>query len=600
MDSKPLTPQDIFINIVRYEVPAFQRRYIWTQENQWEPLWEDLRDQAETVLESGQANRHFMGAVVLQQRPNPTSSIGTRIVVDGQQRLTTLQLLMDAVQEVFVQQGYEQPAARLEPLVLNPQAYLGGNNPDLAFKVWPTINDQAAFRQAMRNDLQSEEYRNSRIISAHDYFKTMAEQWLQKYPVGEGQRDKAADALDRAVREFFELVVIDLNQADDPHIIFETLNARGTPLLPSDMIKNQILYQAGINSDDAEEPLPKEAEQLWRFNEDWWGQEIGSGRQRRPRIDIFLNNWLTLRNQRETKAHDEFSVFSEYVDRKGQEGTSIQSIAADIGRLGDIYRDIDQLRMPEIEPFLYRRQVMGIGVVIPVLLWLLSSEVPKSQLSKSITALESYMVRRMACGLSARAYGTLFAGLLAELQESGPENAGDVSVRYLAQQTAGANLWPDDQSLLDTFVTAPLYWSLTRGRLNLILQGIEGGMRTALSETQSVQRNLHIEHIMPQGWHLHWPLPSECEDEERTSEARDRFIHSIGNLTLVNQRLNSALSNAPWEEKQKTLSDHSVLFLNKALLNDAPHIWDETAIAERARQLHRAAVKVWPHANAMR
>ena len=138
MDSKPLTPQDIFINIVR-EVPAFQRRYIWTQEDQWEPLWEDLRDQAETILENGQANRHFMGAVVLQQRPNPTSSIGTRIVVDGQQRLTTLQLLMDAVQEVFVHQGYEQPAARLEPLVLNPQAYLSGNNPDFAFKVWPTI-----------------------------------------------------------------------------------------------------------------------------------------------------------------------------------------------------------------------------------------------------------------------------------------------------------------------------------------------------------------------------------------------------------------------------------------------------------------------------
>ena len=264
-----------------------------------------------------------------------------------------------------MQQGYEQPAARLEPLVLNPQAYLSGSNPDLAFKVWPTINDQAAFRQAMRNDLQSDEYRNSRIISAHDYFKTMAEQWLQKYPAEECKRDNAANALDRAVREFFELVVIDLNQSDDPHIIFETLNARGTPLLPSDMIKNQILYQAGINSDDAEEPLPKEAEQLWRFNEDWWGQEIGSGRQRRPRIDIFLNNWLTLRNQKETKAHDEFSVFSEYVYRKGQEGTSIQSVAADIGRLGDIYRDIDQLRLPEIEPFLYRRQVMGIGVVIP-------------------------------------------------------------------------------------------------------------------------------------------------------------------------------------------------------------------------------------------
>lgn len=599
MDTGILTPQGIFIKIVRYEVPAFQRRYIWTKEEQWEPLWDDVIDQAEEIFDNGHANRHFMGAIVLQQRLNPTSGIETRIVVDGQQRLTTLQLLIDAVQEVCEQRGHKQSAARLEPLVRNLEAFWGGN-PDVAFKVWPTINDQVAFRQAMRNDLPSDEYKNSRIVAAHDYFKNKTEQWLALFPEEENRRERAAESLDQAVRECFELVVIDLGSSDDPHIIFETLNARGTPLLPSDMIKNQILYRAGISSDEGDEQLPEEAERLWGFSEDWWGQEIGRGNQRRPRIDVYLNNWLTLRNQSDTKAHNEFVVFSEYAEKASKEGSSIQSVAADIGRLGDIYRDIDQLRLPDIEPFLYRRRVMDIGVVIPVLLWLLSSDVPGPQLSKSVTALESYLVRRMACGMTGRPYNQLFIGLLQELESSGPTVAGEAIVRYLVEQTAYNLQWPNDQTLLDTFVNAPLYWSLTQGRLNLILQGIEGELRrTSMAETQTVPRNLHIEHIMPQGWHRHWPLPADEVDEEGATATRDRLIHSIGNLTLVHQRLNSALSNAPWEEKRETLGHHSTLFLNKALLENAPPVWDETAIADRARQLHRAAVKVWPHANAI-
>lgn len=595
METTIRTPAVIFDRTVRYEVPAFQRRYIWTKDEQWEPLWDDVSDLAETIIEDGQASPHFMGAVVLQQRPNPTGSIETRIVVDGQQRLTTLQLLIDAVQEICEQLGHNQSATQLLDLVKNREAYWDGN-PDAAFKVWPTINDQAAFRQAMRNDLPSDEYKNSRIVAAHNFFKAQTEQWLQKYLEEDNQREKAVAALARAMRQCLELVVIDLGNSDDPHIIFETLNARGTPLLPSDMIKNQILHKAGIGSDDGDEQLTEEVERLWRFSEDWWAQEIGRGHQRRPRIDVYLNNWLTLRNQSVTKAHNEFQVFSDYVEKTG---TDIKLIAADIGRLGEIYRDVDQRRLADIEPFLYRRQVMGIGVDTPVLLWLLSSEVPSSQLSKSVTALESYLVRRMACGMSARSYGQLFIGLVEELENSGSSDAGDAIVSYLASQTASANLWPDDQTLLDTFATAPLYWSLTAGRLNLIFQGIEGELRTPMAATQQVPRNLHIEHIMPQSWHQHWPLPADTEDIDGASARRDRLIHSIGNLTLVNQRLNSALSNAPWEQKQGTLAQHAVLFLNKGFLQNAPSKWNETAIMERAKQLHQAAIRVWPHASAI-
>ena len=596
MQTSILTPQNIFFQIVRYEIPVFQRPYIWTQEQQWEPLWEDVSDMAESVIESGQSSAHFMGAIVLQQLPNPTNSIQARIVVDGQQRLTTLQLLIDAIQEVCEQREHRGPAERLAPLVYTQEAFWGGD-PDLAFKVWPTIYDRPAFRHAMQNDLPSDEYKTSRIVAAHNYFKNKTEQWLDVFPEEEGQQEKAATALERAVSNHLELVVIDLGLADDPHVIFETLNARGTPLLPSDMIKNQILHMAGVGSEYDEGDQSEEAEHLWSFSDDWWRREIGRGHQRRPRIDVYLNNWLTLRNSSETKAHNEFVAFGKYVEDSNESGTTIREIAEDIGRLGDIYRDIDQSRVDLIEPFLYRRRVMSIGAVIPTLLWLLSLEVPTSQLLRSITALESYMIRRMACGMSARSYGQLFVGLTNELESAGPQFAGDTVIRYLAQQTAYANIWPDDQTLLDTFLTKPMYGSLAQGRLNLILQGIEGELRTAMSETQAVPRNLHIEHVMPQGWMAYWDLLDEVTDREMAVARRNRMIHTMGNLTLVSQRLNTALSNAPWDEKRVTLDRHAVLHLNKDLTLNAPSEWSESAIAERGKRLYEAAIKAWPHAD---
>ena len=600
MQTTILTPQAIFFNVVRYDIPAFQRPYIWTQDQQWEPLWEDVSNLAEEIIETGQTAPHFMGAIVLQQRLHPSSrSIGTRIVVDGQQRLTTLQLLIDAVQEVCEQKGHRVPAFRLSRLVRTDKEYWD-DDPDFEFKVWPTAYDRAAFRHAMHNDLSSDKHANSRIVMAHNFFKNKTESWLDEYPYEDGQRDIAAAALENAVSNSLELVIIDLGTADDPHVIFETLNARGTPLLPSDMIKNQILHKADVSFEyNEDEDLPEEAKKLWSFGDIWWRQEVGRGYQRRPRVDVFLNNWLTLRNRSETKPHDEFAAFSKYVDDCEKEGIAIQKIAEDIGRLGTIYRDVDEQKLDHIKLFLHRRGVIGIGADTPVLLWLLSTEVPTSQFQKSIKALESYLMRRMACGMGARSYGQLFVGLINDLESAGVDHAGDVVVSFLSQQTAIANLWPDDQTLLDTFLTKPLYGSLAQARINLLLRGIESELRSTLSETQEVGGRLHIEHVMPQGWIAHWPISADAIDRDIAVSRRNRAIHTIGNLTLVSQPLNSTLSNAPWNQKRETLDQHSVLYLNKDLTQNAQLVWDESEIVKRGQRLYDAAVRVWPHSEAI-
>ena len=587
MKADTLRPRALFQKPVRYEIPAFQRPYVWNQETQWEPLWEDVRDAAEDYLEKRTSKPHFMGAVVLQQLPTTAAEIETRIVVDGQQRLTTIQLLLDAVQEAFAHRGHEIPARRLSGLVLNDDVFWGGD-PDRAFKIWPTIADQHAFRHAMHNELPSAEHDSSLVVQAHDFFKDQVGLRLDEFP----DRNGRSEALEQAVSDLLELVVIDIEPSDDPNVIFETLNARGTPLLQSDLIKNFILHKAGVGI----HPDSDAAGRLWRFDDHWWREDVRQGRLLRPRIDVFLNYWMVTRKREHVSADKVFPAFTSHAEGTG---APVAEIAADIGMVAEVYRglegDVDVYR--EFAIFLHRQRVMQVGVLTPVLLWMFSSDVPRPQIARGLRALESYLVRRMVCRMTAKDYNQVFIGLLEQLEQRGVESAGDAVVDYLAAQDAYAREWPDDRSFEEHFVSAPLYRLLTRGRLRLVLEAIERELRTDKAESSSVQPDLTMEHVMPQQWRENWPLPNDVSDKTEAGLKRDSIIHSLGNLTLVNQRLNSSLSNAPWNEKRCTLNDHSVLFLNKALLTGAPTVWDEEAIAARADGLYRTAIKVWPHAD---
>ena len=599
MQTNMRVPRKLFIGPIRYEIPAFQRRYVWEREDQWEPLWDDVEKLAQSIVDGDRPETHFMGAIVLQQKRSATATMERRIVVDGQQRLTTLQLLTDAIQEVLEKREHSDPAERLADLVENPAVYRRGD-PNLAFKVWPTLVDRAAFASAMSNDISAKDHAQSLIVRAHEYFKSQAGQWLDRFPEEGGQRNKAARALEEAVSANLEIVVIDLEGQDDPHVIFETLNARGTPLLQSDMVKNKILHDANVglgNEASAEES------NIWPFAQDkWWNEAVGRGMQQRQRIDQFLNHWLTLRNQSETKQYDEFRIFERYADGKAGKDADddarqavANSLAKDLVEIGRIYQQVDKAERTDIARFLERLKVVNVGQVTPLLLWLLSTGVPSKTLTNCVKALESFLVRRAICGYSARSYGDLFVGLLRKLAQGPADNADRILVSYLGEQTAQGTLWPDDKELRDKFVSAPLYQHLTRGRLAMVLTGIEEELRTNKTESQTVQGKLHIEHIMPQAWHSNWPLPDDVSGDAESVAERDRALHTIGNLTLVNHRLNAALSNASWDSKKRTLDQHSVLFLNKRLVDKGPDVWDESAIKKRAQWLHKRAVKIWPH-----
>ncbi len=543
VDVNVLSPAELFSNSVRYQIPQFQRRYIWDEEKHWNPLWADVKRTAELCLADTDliAPPHFLGAVVLQHQPSSTGQIETRLVVDGQQRLTTLQLLLDAAQKVLESRGIQNPE-ELTNLIRNQEAP-GNSDPNHIFKVWPTVIDHGAFREVLTADGSS--HTDSPIARAHQFFVRRIEDWLDQDPDNLLPR---ARALAESLSHLLHMVVIDLNANDNPHVIFESLNARGEALLESDLIKNMVMYEAeraGIVEGT------RNADWLWDFNDRWWVTEIGRGRTKQPRIDIFLNHWLIMRTGNDVTTDEVFSTFRRYYTDEAKQ--PIHLMAMDIKKIGDTYRFLETDQVPDvygiirnIKNFLYRRRVMQAGVLTPVLLWLFSAQVPTAQLEKSLFAIESHLIRRMICLRSTTGHNRLFISLVRLLKDSNPECAGDTVVQYLGNQDSNVGWWPTDDELRGAFVNNPLYNTLTQGRLRIILEGIEQGLRTKFTECKSPPKNLTIEHVMPQAWRDNYPLSSVSDPEER-----DRIIHTLGNLTLVTRPLNSTMSNAPWIGKKK-------------------------------------------------
>lgn len=610
MEVNLLSLEDMFDRTIRYVVPPFQRRYVWTKEEQWQLLWDDLQRTAEARLSSLAAtvssppvrdaaeDSHFLGAVVIQHKSTAVSEIRMREVIDGQQRLVTLQLLLGAMREVL--RGFNHPGAeRLGKLVENSDPAVH-DDPNHVFKVWPTSGDVADFSAAMRNDPASRRSEEARIGDAWKFFLDQTITWIGDV---DSSRDIRIAALEDVVNKRLKMVVIELDEGENPHVIFETLNARGTPLLDWDLTKNYLMNKAsaaGLNADALRN------EHFDDFDDDWWSEEVRQATKRRTRVDAFLNHWLMMRTAESVEAKDVFSKLREWVE-EGNDSVSV--VAADLGYAAELFREIEETESSGTVngDFLYRWRTMQVRAITPLLLRLFCVSVPHPAFERSIRALESYLVRRMICGMTTRGYHDLMFPILEEIKSSDEQQdqtghkteIDEIIIRHLVDLKGERYLWPSDDRLLTAFLHDPLYERLPRGRLRMVLEGIEGELRTNKADSAPPRGKLTIEHVMPKLWRDHWgDVKAKLGDEDEDPvERRERVVHTIGNLTLVHRKLNAAMSNAGLDEKREALDEHSTLFLNKDLLRYSRRGWDEELIAKRARRLWQAAVQVWPQAD---
>jgi hypothetical protein len=598
MQANTHTPAVIFGSHVRYVVPLFQRPYVWTEDEQWGPLWEDVRTLAERVLEapigygSAPVAPHFLGAIVLDQQPNPAGFIQVRHVVDGQQRLTTLQLLLDAAQEVTEKHGNDLDAQTLKVLVLNqPQVT---QHPDEVFKVWPTDRDQAAFRAAMDNaSVVPPALATSRIAQAHAYFVREITEWAE--PTGDPEKCAARlKALAQALHGHLKLVVIDLEAGDNAQVIFETLNHRGAPLLAADLVKNLVFQMAQAQQLEVQALY----DAYWApLDTDYWRELTAQGRLYRPRIDVFLNYWLTMKLLREVPTD---RIFTDFRDHLLPHAPSLDELLAELARDAAVYTSLDALPSGSTPARFHYRviQALDTRTVTPVLLWLLrwsDNELPVAQRDHALDVVESWVVRRTLARLTSKNINQAMLELLKALGEAGPQSAGDTAEHFLATQTADSRLWPDDDLVRSSLLTAPAYSAFLRARLRMFLEALEDDLRSDYGEGQSAPRGMTVEHILPQSWVGTWPLPGR--DQAEAAE-RDRLVHRLGNLTLVSGKLNPALSNRPWVKdgepgKRDYLLEHSNLKLNAAVVAAHPLVWTESDIRARTEQLTERLLTFW-------
>jgi hypothetical protein len=148
MDANAVSVLDIFEKKHRLEIPLFQRQYVWNEEHQWAPLWEDIARKTTEYLQGRKDGPvHFLGAMVVDQKQTPTTSVEKRQVIDGQQRLTTLQIFLAALRDFCRTQGCEEIACELDTLTTNRIRSL--DTPTERYKVWPTQRDRDQFCDVM-------------------------------------------------------------------------------------------------------------------------------------------------------------------------------------------------------------------------------------------------------------------------------------------------------------------------------------------------------------------------------------------------------------------------------------------------------------------
>lgn len=608
---------ELFERQRRYEVPLFQRQYVWNKDDNWEPLWEDI---ARKARDRHGRRPHFLGAVVFNYLKPGTKGVPAAEVIDGQQRLTTFQIFLAAFRDIAVGTGDAGLIRELNRLTVNDFVT---DDPTEKFKVWPTRADQPVFQAVMGSSSREELEKRfpvrkqgkktlprENLVEAYFFFSDAIREWM-----GDTDDDLPHDprerlvALWRAVQSGLQVVTIDLKEGeDDPQIIFETLNARGVPLLPSDLLRNFLLHRGrGQGGHDIGKLYDKYwrtydeevAENADRKDDFFWKRDWRQGRMVRPRLDVFFFHYLQMRAAREVNITHLFQEFRDWWEE--EEDRDVSSGLEDIEKHAAAFRDF---LVPPVDTrlgmFARRLRIMETGTVYPLLLHLLvdaRDTVSDDDLAGIIVDIESYLVRRMVCRLTTKNYNRFFLSMLTRVKGL-PAITRSAVRDLLASSEEEASRWPSDKEFEAAWIRNPVYSWLKQDRVRMVLSAIDMQLMTKKQERLHIVDDLSIEHVLPVDWSA-WPPPTAvvaAEGEESSEDRRNRLKHSFGNLTLLTQSLNSSVSNGPYLGKRDQITAQSNLRLN-AYFQKVEN-WDESGIIARGGVLFETAKEIWPRAEA--
>ena len=513
----------LFGQRLQYRIPLFQRHYVWDKEDQWKPLWNDLKENAHRGLSQTQNQKfsHFTGAIVIQQLRTAPGNVPKYEIIDGQQRLTTFQIILCVIRDICKSDGHNDVADEAHLYIRNQGMLL---NEDEEYKLIPTMIDRDSFISLV-NEHQEES--KGRIRSAYDYFKTEITNHVKS------DRQKALSLL-RSLLNDFGFVQILIDDGDEPAKIFESLNARGKSLLEFDLLRNHLFLRAHEDRDNS-------YKKYWEHFEDpYWDPEEKKGAS----CEHFLQHFLMTKLGTED-VKPEFNTYQRRYCRKlEREGTyEIEYEFSELKRYSKIYAEMtDCDDCSEIGRRMKFYQTFKLTTLHPFILFIICEVgLVGDSLNRVFDILESYTLRRMLCCGGKRAlkrFNIFFSQLISDLKDDFtlerfidrlssecsdthryPTN-DEINPALHTRHDAHSTLFPDDTTIVfpnNLTVQAALHglWVNTAGPIKqslirYILYRIELMKREEDQFTESLvfkDRFTTLEHVLPQAWMDKWKLP---------------------------------------------------------------------------------------------
>lgn len=646
----------------QYLIPVFQRGYVWTLEKQVAPLWADIEDRATAWLDRQEVLRdkpttqlaplrkHFLGSVVLTPIINVFGRVTSYEVIDGQQRTTTLHILLLAFRHAASKLGNVQISTMLNTLIKNDGAFSVTSD---SHKVWPTkagreeisFLDHAADIDAINSAYPAftgkQRHERPLMVQAYLYLYHSILAFLANASMDDPKSDESentlsdalihsirkdnipkialdlselsaerAQALYMALENAVQIMTLTLEGEDDPQVIFETLNARGAPLLSSDLVRNFVFLDAartdlnvGALYDKYWQGFDEQRDQNDKITANrYWREKERSGRITHPRIDLFFFFYTILRRKQETKVSHVFQGFKEWWQ---QEKRDIDSELRKIVTTSLYFKElVSPEGTGELVEFARLIKVLDVSTIVPVYLFLREHYAnDESRLIESLKNLSSYLTRRAVCGFTTKSYNRTFLRLLEEISNPRVLEPADELRSFLLGLKGHSQCWPNDEEFREHWINRPVYKDLRSAKTAAILRALEVYGRTSWQESGIVLSvdKLTVEHILPQAWDktIHYPLPLESEEFRLR---RNQLLNTFGNLTLLTQGLNSSASHGAFldvddeagkvvDGKRTKICGQSVLRMNAYFQNKTN--WSEPEILQRSDFLFQEAVRIW-------
>ncbi len=589
-----------------YEVPRYQRHYVWERDTQWLPLWRDVEQVAERLiaLQSGNSNAshhaqvmpHFMGAVVVKPKSiddSTANNLPTWIIVDGQQRLTTILLMMTAISNAFKRFGQDTHAASLKELVDN-RHFAGVPQIDI-MKLRPAGLGYASFSSLIDLDEVTDDVNptGDRLGACYGFYEDRAMTWCEDR---KSEIDLVAPQLKRAVVDMLQVARIQLSIDDNEHEIFESLNARGIELTEYDKVKNFLLFEALTQTGDQDDFYGEFLERFDGGQKDddrWWSERHRVPNFSGNRVNAMSWYWITAQKR---EVINQAAVY-QTVRNRVQGSDNVLEIAGSLRDYADAFEKLE--KQPDdhsaLGSYRHRRTQLKLFGFTSVYMALRVRLEDDDAFEHCMRVMDSYLMRRMIFRNSATGFRSLIPGLLGQIFAGADEDAViNGLVENLKDQAGLSTKRPGDRDITDRLLGS---WSPKAGVQRLILEQVENVIVPAGAGYKEVPRNLTLEHVMPQNWEKNWPLEVDATEEDLRQ--RREHVPAIGNLTLLSQPWNSSLKDEKYAVKVEKLRKDN-LELNRRIVSEYPDSWDEAVIDQRGRWIAEKVCKIWPQGDALK